>query len=211
MPSLVERRKATQRRALAKQRARIRRFTHQRKALARTRAAIRKARATIAKRKKLIEAAEGVRINGNTANGGTAKQRLKAVALAAVEAHAEGRRKSFYSQAGAWTVAYAITGEPRGYRSDCSQWVTSVFKSAGLGDPNGNDYKGGYTGTLANRGRQVSFEEAKRTPGALGFYGSYPFHHVEMSLGDGRWAGHGSPPVDTVTPGLPNHFRVYTN
>ena len=50
MPSLLARRKATQRRALAKQRARIRRY----RAL---RAAIQKARGTIARRRKLIRTA----------------------------------------------------------------------------------------------------------------------------------------------------------
>lgn len=205
MPTLVERRKATQRKALANQRVRFRRLKNQRKALARTRAAIRKAKSVILRRKSLIEQAEGVQINGNTAKGGTPRQRLRAVALAAAEAHRTGRRKSFYSQAGSWTVDYAITGEPRGYRSDCSQWVTSVYHSAGLADPNGNAYKGGYTGTLYNHGRPTTNPQ----PGDLGLYGSPPGHHVEMYVGDGRFVGHGSPPVDQVTPGWPTQFRTY--
>ncbi len=209
MPSLVERRKATQRRALAKQRARIRKYRAERKRLARLRAAIRKAESMIVRRRKLIRAAEGVKIAGNKATGGTPRQRLQAVALAAAEADRTGKRKSFYSQPGAWTVDYAITGEPRGFRSDCSQFVTSVFRSAGLPDPNGRGYGGGYTGTLAENGREIPRSQAK--PGDLGFYGTAPFHHVEMVVNDGatKFVGHGSPPVDSITPGLPNHYRTY--
>jgi hypothetical protein len=213
MPTVIERRKATQRRALAKQRARIRRFREQRKALARTRAAIRKTRSKIGKRRRLIRQLEAdlkaspVRIVGNRAHGGTPRQRLEAVAKAAVVAHMTGRRRSFYSQAGAWTVEYAITGEPRGYRSDCSQWVTSVYWSAGLPDPNGNGYRGGYTGTLATHGVRTRDEEA----GDLGMYGVPPYFHVEMRLGeDGpQFAGHGSPPVDYLAPGWPDEFYTY--
>jgi hypothetical protein len=209
MPSIVERRKATQRRALAKQRARIAKYRRERKALAGLRAAIRKAKTNILRRKLLIQPPKGVTITGNTATGGTERDRLVAVALAACKAHAEGRRKSFYSQAGRWTVDYAITGEPNGYRSDCSQWVTSVYKSAGLPDPNGTDYTWGNTRTLGSHGKLVSSPK----PGDLGLYGSFPFHHVEMVVGLNplRFAGHGSPPVDQVAPGLPDQYRSYVD
>jgi cell wall-associated NlpC family hydrolase len=205
MPTLTDRRTATQRKALARQRLRLAKLARERKALARLRAAIRKAKSTIARRQKLIDQGEGVRITGNVAHGGTPRERLKAVALAAAEAHSTGRRKSFYSMTGAWTVDYAITGEPKGYRSDCSQFVTSVYKSAGLPDPNSNGYMGGYTGTLGARGRETKDPK----PGDLGFYGPYPHHHVEMYVGDGKFVGHGSPPVDGVTPGWPDSFRSY--
>jgi hypothetical protein len=81
-------------------------------------------------------------------------------------------------------------------------------------DPNGNNYQGGYTGTLGTHGQKISRDEAKRTPGAAILFGTYPHHHVEMSLGDGSTTtvGHGSAPVDRGTfdllPG-PKTYRRY--
>lgn len=223
MPTLVDRRKAeiaarkkTQKRALIKQRVRLRRYTHQRKALAKLRAQIRKARSKIGARKKLIKRLEAdlqsgpVTIEGNGGpgkiHGGTPAQRVVACAQKSALMHAKGIRKSFYSQAGWWTVQHGILGEPRGARSDCSQWWLSMFWSAGLPDPTGHNYTGGFTGTIGASGRQVA---SPGTPAGAGLYGSGSFHHVEMSLGGGHFIGHGSPPVDAVTPGWPNVFRDY--
>jgi hypothetical protein len=137
----------------------------------------------------------GVQITGNTATGGTARQRVVAVALASGAACAAGRRRNFYSQSGSWDVDHSISGERYGERSDCSSWVTSVFKSAGLPDPNGNSYRGGYTGTLGANGRRRSESDIK--PACVVLYGAAPFHHVELYTGPGqRTEGHGSPPVD---------------
>lgn len=149
-------------------------------------------------------------IDGNRIEGGNPRERIVAAALAASRADAEGRRKSFYSQDGGWTTDYAITGEPHGYRSDCSQWVTSVYKSAGLPDPNGNDYKGGYTGTLATHCRKIS--RAQLQPGDLVLYGSGPpYHHVELYVGPGEQTiGHGSPPVDGGTINMIGEAHFYT-
>jgi cell wall-associated NlpC family hydrolase len=137
----------------------------------------------------------GVQINGNHATGGTKRQRLKAVALAAAAACAAGRRRNFYSQSGTWDVDHAISGESYGHRSDCSSFVTSVYKAAGLTDPNRNDYRGGFTGTLVAHGRTVSRSDLK--PGDLIIYGPGDGHHVEMYVGPGdKTIGHGSAPVD---------------
>jgi hypothetical protein len=216
MPTLIEREKATQRKALAKQRVRARRFKNQRKALARTRAAIRKARSKIGKRRKLIKRLEAelaggpVRIEGNGGpgkiHGGTPRERLVACAKAAALAHYQGRRKSFYSQSGTWTVKHGILGEPRGYRSDCSQFWLSMYWSADLPDPTGANYGSGYTGTIGNKGLPTA---SPGKGGDAGLYGSFPHHHVEMSIGGGHFVGHGSPPVDGVTPGWPDLFRTY--
>lgn len=134
----------------------------------------------------------GVTIKGNKATGGTPRERLKAVALASAAACASGHRPNFYSMPGAWTVDHCITGEHSGDRSDCSQWFTSVYKAAGLKDPNGERYTGGYTGTLVANGKQVSSPQ----PGDAVIYGSGVGHHVELFIGDGRTIGHGSAPVD---------------
>jgi len=135
----------------------------------------------------------GVQIHGNKITGGTARQRLVAGALAAAASCSSGKRRNVYSQAGAYTVEHGITGEPVGYRTDCSQFVTSMYWSAGLNDPNGYDWKGGYTGTLVSHGKQVKSPQ----PGDLVLYGSGTAHHVEMFVGPGdKTIGHGSAPVD---------------
>jgi cell wall-associated NlpC family hydrolase len=135
----------------------------------------------------------GVRIDGDRITGGTPRERLVAGALAAAAGCSSGRRRNVYSQPGAYTVKHGITGEPPGYRTDCSQFVTSMYWSAGLGDPNGYNWEGGYTGTLVANGRQVSDPK----PGDLVLYGSGTAHHVEMYVGPGdKTIGHGSAPVD---------------
>lgn len=135
----------------------------------------------------------GVQIHGNKITGGTARQRLVAGALAAAANCSSGKRRNVYSQAGAYTVQRGITGEPVGYRTDCSQFVTSIYWSAGLEDPNGENWTGGYTGTLVREGKWVNSPQ----PGDLVLYGSGTAHHVEMYVGPGdKTIGHGSAPVD---------------
>jgi|SRR5829696_1505534 len=149
-------------------------------------------------------------IHGNEVRGGNPRERLVVAALTAARMCSEGKRRSFYSQPGGWTVDHAITGEPHGFRSDCSQWVTSVYKSAGLPDPNGQGYRGGYTGTLATHCRRIS--RAQLRPGDLVLYGSGPpYHHVELYVGPGELTiGHGSPPIDGGTIGMISEAHFYT-
>lgn len=141
-----------------------------------------------------------VTIRGNTATGGTAGERFRAVALASAAACAANDRANFYSQPGAWDVDHVITGVSRDKRSDCSQWLTAVCKAAGLPDPNGADYTGGYTGTLVsghNGWRQVSESEMRRRGWGFVIYGPGTAHHVEGYVGPGnRTIGHGSAPID---------------
>lgn len=137
----------------------------------------------------------GVTIKGDKATGGTARERLKAVALASAAACASGKRRNFYSQPGSWNVDDCITGENYGERSDCSQWVTAVYKSAGLKDPNGTGYTGGYTGTLVANGKQISRSQLQ--PGDLVIYGSGTAYHVELFVGPGdRTIGHGDASIN---------------
>lgn len=139
--------------------------------------------------------AQGVSIVGNHATGGTKQERLKAVALKSASECARGHRHNFYSQSGSWDVDHCVTGEQYGDRSDCSSWVTSVYKSCGLPDPNGEEYRGGYTGTLVANGKRTNRKNLK--PGDLVIYGSGAGYHVEMYVGPGdKTIGHGSAPVD---------------
>lgn len=209
-----------------KRRKRVRRRNRARKAADQDRAILARERKELAKHQRqraqhvkaiakidvMIEKnkARKPRINGNKVTGGSARDRLKAAALEAAAMDANGTYR-FYSQAGAWTVQYGITGEPKGYRSDCSQWVTSIYWSCGLPDPNGLNYTGGYTGTLASNGREISRDELR--PGDLILYGASPFFHTEMYVGPGdKTIGHGSAPVDAGTIDMvsgPKQYRTY--
>lgn len=134
-----------------------------------------------------------VSITANQVTGGKPRDRLVACAHESSKQCAEGHRNNFYSQSGNWDVKHCITGELYGERSDCSSWVTSVYYSCGLGDPNGTRFSAGYTGTLMSHCRRVF----SLKPGDLVIYGGYPGHHVEMYVGPGvATIGHGSAPVD---------------
>lgn len=151
-----------------------------------------------------------LKVKGNTVTGtGTDREKIVKACLTATDLYYSGKSQRFYSQAGTWTVERGITGEKPGERSDCSQFATSMFWSAGCEDPNRNNYTGGYTGTLGPRGTKISFDELR--PGDLILYGTGTYHHVEVFIGDGnvnhtrkdmpaalrdRTVGHGSPPVD---------------
>lgn len=160
-------------------------------------------------------ASSKVSVTGNKVKGGTKMQRVVAAAMEAAARYYSGKSKRFYSQTGATQFDLGITGEERGMRSDCSQWFVSMFKSAGAPDPCEGGYDPGklhYTGTIPNGGHRVSREQLR--PGAAICYGSYPYFHVEMWVGNGdgkttyaelaraghphrdRTIGHGSPPVD---------------
>ncbi len=152
----------------------------------------------------------GIKIKGNKVTGGTPRQRVVAAARHAAWLDSTGKRHSFYSQPGAWDVDHGITGETRGHRSDCSQWVTAIYRSAGLPDPNGKNYAGGYTGTLSSHGKHISRRQLK--PGDLVLYGPGTHEHVELYVGPGEETiGHGSDPVDKGKISMkPNqHFVTY--
>lgn len=149
-------------------------------------------------------------VKGNTVTGGTPRQRVVAAAIQAAHLYYTGVSHRFYSQAGAYTADQAITGEDRGQRSDCSQFIAGMHHAAGLRDPNDENYTGGYTGTLGAHGTYIHREDLE--PGDMVLYGPAPHHHVEMWVGNGRdsyqrlaqighadrdrTVGHGSPPVD---------------
>jgi hypothetical protein len=110
-------------------------------------------------------------------------------------------RRNFYSMPGNWDVDHVIKpGEKHGERSDCSSTVTGWAKAAGLPDPNGENWHGGYTGTLlrgVNGWKQVSRERMIKHGWGYIVYGSGDGHHTEAYIGPGeRTAGHGSAPVD---------------
>ncbi len=151
--------------------------------------------------KELKELAGQVTIKGNHVSGGTPGSRFRAAVIASVRNCSAGLRRNFYSQTGSWDVDHPIVGgEEYGERSDCSQTVTAWCKVAGLPDPNGTEFTGGYTGTMqqGNNGWREASETAMRAKG-WGFviYGGGVGHHTEAYIGPGnRTGGHGSAPVD---------------
>lgn len=157
--------------------------------------------------KRLVRANQGPRVVGrNKVRGGQPGERFVFAAREALRRYQAGKRPSFYSQSGAWTVSYALTGEPSGFRSDCSQWVTSLFRTCGLPDPNGAMYTGGYTGTLATHGEEVDRARAMQ----LVREGRHPVlviwdpwgedGHVEALVSpQGDTIGHGSSPINAHT------------
>jgi len=74
---------------------------------------------------------------------------------------------------------------------DCSSYVTGVYWSAKLPDPNRRGYalSGSYTGTLGVAGTQTVMVQR----GDLSLYGRRPWKHVVMRVGRGkRCVSHGS-------------------
>lgn len=97
---------------------------------------------------------------------------------------------------------------PSNWRSDCSQFAASVYKEAGLPSP---------ASPLAHQWAStfsiVKSPHARITknpkPGDLGMYGSTTApHHVEVYIGEPgcKFIGHGSPPIDSLTPGNPDYY-----
>jgi hypothetical protein len=156
------------------------------------------------------------KIEGNRVVGGTTKQRWITACTTSVENCSGGKRRNFYSQTGSWDVKHEIASGPEyGERSDCSQYVTGMAWSAGLPDPNGANWTGGYTGTLIgehNGWKRVSETSMKAHGWGYVVYGGGTGHHVEAFIGPGeRTAGHGSAPVDYGVINLfgDSDFRCY--
>jgi hypothetical protein len=92
------------------------------------------------------------------------------------------------------------------FYGDCSSTVTCLYwlalKAYGIGDIlNGLHWQAGYTGTLANHGRQVSGRPGTRRVGDLVLYGyGFPFHHVAMVIAPGMVFTHGSEAGPFIAP-----------
>jgi cell wall-associated NlpC family hydrolase len=75
--------------------------------------------------------------------------------------------------------------------ADCSSFAIWCYWAAGASDPNGTLYRGGWSGSLMQRGTEVKVADAR--VGDLAFYG--PSHsdigHVTVYVGNGRCVSHG--------------------
>lgn len=159
------------------------------------------------------------KVKGNEVVGGTPKQRWTLACLTSVANCANGRRRNFYSQSGSWSIDHELVGGPQyGERSDCSSTVTGWAKAAQLGDPNGAEWTGGYTGTLiseSNGWKECSLAALRKKGWGYIVYGSGVGHHTEAFTpskdSPDRTSGHGSSPVDFGTVFLfgPSEYQRY--
>jgi hypothetical protein len=148
------------------------------------------------------------KVNGNKVEGGTPKQRWFLACLTSVANCSNGKRRNFYSQPGNWDIDHELVSGPNfGERSDCSSTVTGWAKAAGLGDPNGANWSGGFTGTLiseSNGWKRVSLAAMRKKGWGFIVYGPLSAtHHTEAftpsQASPDRTSGHGSQPVDFGT------------
>lgn len=106
---------------------------------------------------------------------------------------------------------------PSNWRSDCSMFVASGYKDAGVESPAAPlDHQWAATSTIVKSPHARITDNPK--PGDLGMYGdrtgplaSRYTHHVEGYVGepDCKFIGHGSPPIDSLTPGEPDFYVTF--
>jgi peptidoglycan hydrolase-like protein with peptidoglycan-binding domain len=102
---------------------------------------------------------------------------------------------------------------PRNYRSDCSQFVASCYYAAGAPSPAIVPHK--YASTysmdaMVDQGKATI--TTKPRPADLGMYGPrHATHHVELYCAEPgqEFIGHGSPPIDSLTPGRPDFYITF--
>lgn len=146
---------------------------------------------------------------------GTKRKRAVQCAMHAAANYRHNAGSYHYLAGGIANLIY-LQPSPHNYRSDCSQFVASVYKDAGLPSPANVPHQWASTYSI------VKCPSARITtnpkPGDLGMYGarSGPLasrytHHVEMYCGEpgAEFVGHGSPPIDSLTPGRPDFYVTF--
>lgn len=135
--------------------------------------------------------------------------RLRLVKLALLaKANYYANPGSYHYLAGGKANLVFLKPTPRDWRSDCSQFVASVYAEAGLPSPASVPHQWASTYSIAPHGKLTRSPK----PGDLGLYGPRGnTHHVEMYCGapGAEFVGHGSPPIDSLTPGRPDFFVTY--
>lgn len=138
-------------------------------------------------------------------------QRKRIVELAE-QAAANYRRNpgAYHYLAGGVANLVFLKPSDRSWRSDCSQFVAAVYKAAGVDSPAAplaHQWASTFSMVKSPHARVISRDQRK--PGDLGMYGtrSAP-HHVELWCGN-KFIGHGSPPIDSLTPGEPDYYLTF--
>lgn len=137
-----------------------------------------------------------------------ANAKRKRIVAEAEKAAANYRRNpgAYHYLAGGRANTVYLHPTPRDWRSDCSQFAAAVFKGAGLPSPASVPHQWASTFTMVKAPGVRFVSKSDRKPGMLGMYGtrSSP-HHVEIFCGN-KFIGHGSPPIDSLTPGEPDYY-----
>jgi len=143
-------------------------------------------------------------------DAGSESAKRRAICSRAKQAAANYRREpaAYHYLAGGTANTVYLRPTPRHWRSDCSQFAAAVYKDAGLPSPGDVSYEWVNTWAIDRKGRVTKHPK----PGDLGLYGpkGNP-HHVEVYIGEPgcMFIGHGSPPIDSVTPGLPSYYVTF--
>ena len=127
----------------------------------------------------------------DSANGSPCKvpPTRQGIVDAAMWAHSSGKYIN-YSQGGSrWSGISQKTCPYQGvpHITDCSAFVTWLYWSAfgnGKDFVNGQDWKAGYTGSMGSHGTPVSLAQAR--PGDVVLYGSHPYHHATLYVGNNK-------------------------
>lgn len=117
---------------------------------------------------------------------------------------------AYHYLAGGVANTVYLNPTPRNWRSDCSQFAAAVYKGAGLPSPaRPLEHAWASTYSIVKAQGHRIVDRAHRRPGDLGMYGSREApHHVEIWCGT-HFIGHGSPPIDSLTPGEPNYYVTF--
>lgn len=137
--------------------------------------------------------------------------RRKRVVELAEQAAANYRKNptAYHYLAGGLANLVFLKPTPWNWRSDCSQFVSAVYKEAGLPSPASVDHLWVSTYTMVKSPRARVISKSQRKPGDLGMYGTREApYHVELWCGD-KFIGHGSPPIDSITPGQPDYYLTF--
>lgn len=141
-----------------------------------------------------------------------AGQKRKRVVLEANRAAANYRANpgAYHYLAGGIANLIYLHPSPRTYRSDCSQFASSLYKAADLPSPAAPlDHQWASTFSIVKSPHARFISKVQRKPGDLGMYGTHDApHHVEVWCGD-KFIGHGSPPIDSLTPGEPDYYVTF--
>jgi hypothetical protein len=145
------------------------------------------------------------------AQADNASAKRKAIVAAAKQAKANYNMRplAYHSLAGGTPSTVIMEPTPRNWRSDCSQFAVNCYRHAGVPCPGSGTYLFSNTISIEGRGAKVTLSPR---PGDLGMYGRHgATHHVEVYIGEPgcMFIGHGSPPIDSVTPGWPDFFLTF--
>jgi cell wall-associated NlpC family hydrolase len=142
------------------------------------------------------------------AASGSARKRVIELAQKAA-ANYRANPRAYHYLAGGKANTEFLKPTPRDWRSDCSQFVAAVYKAAGLPSPATVSHESASTFSIDPKGKLTT----RPRPGDLGMYGVHggKTHHVELYCGlpGQEFIGHGSPPIDSVTPGRPDYYLTY--